>query len=290
MQHPLSTLKHKGYAPRFLRTMKKETLLRLQPNEGMEETEARHRLECCLADVRLWMAANFLKLNDDKTDFLVVGSKSNLAKSDVCGIKIGQTQVEPSNNVKNIGAVLDSHLTMEKQVIVTCKSAWYHLFQLSKIKKHMSQEQLKSAVLAYVISKLDQNNSLLVGLPDILINKLQRVQNAAARMITGSNRYEEAKHLLFQLHWLPISFRIDFKILLLTFKSIHGEGPEYLRELLLEYAPGKNLCSSSRDHLVQLHTQSKQGDTAFSAAAPRLWNSLPEVLSLPLVLTVLNIP
>ena len=73
---------------------------------GMEETKAQHRLECCLADVRLWMAANFLKLNDDKTDVLIVGSKSNLDKSDLCGIKIGQTQVEPSNNVKNIGVGL----------------------------------------------------------------------------------------------------------------------------------------------------------------------------------------
>ena len=115
----------------------------------------------------------------------------------------------------------------------------------------------------------------MVGLPDILINKLQHVQNAAAQMITGSNHFEGAKHLLFQLHWLPISFRIDFKILLLTFKSIHGEGPEYLRELLVEYAPGRNLRSSSRDHLVQPRTHSRHGDRAFSAAAPRLWNSLP---------------
>ena len=77
----------------------------------------------------------------------------------------------------------------------------------------MSWEQLKSAVIVSVIYKLDQNNSLFVGLPDIHINKLQHVQNAAAQMSQSSNHYQGAKHLLIQLHLLPISLMINFKIL-----------------------------------------------------------------------------
>ena len=79
-----------------------------------DEIKARHALESCLADVRLWMAVNFLKLNDDKTDFLLIGSKYNLPKVECTCITIGQTDVNNSAFVKKIGAVIDSQLTMEK--------------------------------------------------------------------------------------------------------------------------------------------------------------------------------
>ena len=125
---------------------------------------------------------------------------------------------------------------MEKQVNETCRISWYRLFQLSKIKRYLTISQLTSAVIAYVISKLDQNNSLLTGIPDYLLKKLQRVQNAAARIITGSSRYQDARLLLYRLHWLPISARIDFKVLLLTYKCFNEKGPVYLRDLLQPYA------------------------------------------------------
>ena len=159
---------------------------------------------------------------------------------------------------------------MEKHVSITCKSTWHHLFQLSKIRKHLTQDQLTKAVIAYVISKLDQNNSLLVGLPDVLTKKLQRVQNAAAHIVTGSKRSDDSKPLLFRLHWLPVLYRIDFKILLLTFKSLHGEGPAYLCELLVPYLPSRSLRSCNKDHLIQPKTRCKYGDRSFSSAAPRL--------------------
>ena len=240
-----------------------------------DEIEARHAQESCLADVRLWMAANFLKLNDDKTDFLLIGNKYNLPKVESTCITIGQTDVNNSAFVKNIGAVIDSQLTMEKHVSITCKSAWHHLFQLSKFRKYLTQDQLTTAVIAYVICKLDQRNSLLVCLPDVLTKKLQRVQNAAARMVTGSKRSDDSKQLLFKLYWLPVSYRIGFKILLLTFKSLHGEGPAYLCELLVPYLLSRSLRSYNKDFLIQPKTRCKYWDRSFSSAAPRLWNSLP---------------
>ena len=149
------------------------------------ESEALKKL--CLQDVRLWLASNYLKLNDSKTEFMILGSAHNLRNIRTSYIKVGHELVGPSASVKNIGAVLDQHLRMDKHVSMVCKAAWFHLYQLGKIKKYLSTSQLKSVIQAFVISKLDQNNSLLVGSPKYLISKLQSVQNAAAKFVCGIN-------------------------------------------------------------------------------------------------------
>ena len=166
-------------------------------------------------------------------------------------------------------------MSMEQQVKSTCKAAWFNLYQLSKIKRYLTADQLKTASIAYVLSKLDQNNCLLCGIPVLQIQKLQRIQNAAARMICGAKKYDESLPLLFKLHWLPVSFRIDFKLLLLTFKALHGEGPAYISDILLLYQPSRNLRSIDKNLLVQPKTLSKYGDRSFQVSAPRLWNNIP---------------
>ena len=222
------------------------------------------------------MAHNSLKLNDSKTDFIVLGSKHSLNVSTTRHITIGDSVVEASDYVKNIGATLDNHLKFDKQVNLICKSAWFSLYQISKIKKYLTKDQLKSVMQAFVISKLDQNNSLLIGCPAYLTNKLQSIQNAAAKLVYGINRWEQVEPPLEKLHWLPIKYRIEFKVLLLVFKSLNDKGPEYLRELLIRYTPSRSLRSASSNSLVEPRTKLKTyGDRAFSVMGPRLWNMLP---------------
>ena len=241
-----------------------------------EEEVMLHRLERCIHDVRLWMATNYLKVNDEKTEFIILGSKHNLAKVKTTEISVGESAVHASTSVKNIGATFDEEMKMEKQVALTCRSAWHHLYKLSKIKKYLSDSQLRSVIQAFVISKLDQNNSLLVGLPKCLIARLQSVQNAAAKLVCGINRYEQVEPPLRDLHWLPVARRIDFKVLLLCFKCMNDVGPEYLSELLETYSPTRCLRSSNANLLKVPKTSMKTyGDRAFSVAAPKLWNSLP---------------
>ena len=168
-------------------------------------------------------------------------------------------------------------MQLEKQVTLTCKSAWYHLYQLSKIKKYLSKEQLQSVIQAFVISKLDENNGLLIGSPKQLTAKLQSIQNAAAKMICGIKRFDHAPAPLQKLHWLPVEYRIKFKVLLLCFKCMYDNGPTYLKELLVPYAPPRSLRSSSSNLLtVPKTTMKRYGDRAFSVAGPVLWNSLPD--------------
>ena len=96
----------------------------------------------------------------------------------------------------------------------------------------MSHQSTISLIDAFITSKLDYCNSLLYGLSTIHINKLQRVQNAAGRLVTNTPRICHITPILEDLHWLPIKYRIEFKIVLLTFKCLYGLAPQYLVDLI----------------------------------------------------------
>ena len=104
---------------------------------------------------------------------------------------------------------------------------------LSKIRDCLSPADTEKLVQAFISSKLDSGNSLLYGLPTFLIDRLQNVQNAVAHIITRTKKYDHIKPVLKQLHWLPVNQRIDYKILLLTYKALNGQAPSYITELLV---------------------------------------------------------
>ena len=211
-----------------------------------------------------------------KTDFLILGSAHGLKQVKTSHIRIGNEMVPASTSVKNIGAVIDRQMKMNLQVNQMVKGAWYNLYQLSKIRKFLSEDQLKTVVHSLVISKLDYNNGLLAGCEKGLVTKLQSVQNAAAKFVCGIKRFDRVTPPLEQLHWLPVSHRIHFKLLLLCYKCLNGDGPQYLTELLEPYKPQRTLRSSSANMLVIRKTSLKTfGDRAFSVTVPRLWNELP---------------
>lgn len=244
---------------------------------GENELQTLHRLEMCIDNVRSWMAINRLKLNDDKTEFIMCGSAASLKKIATTSIKIGNQNIFASHSVRNIGVIFDAEMKMEQQINQICKSAWFHLYRISKIYDFMTKEQATAVIHGYITSKLDNCNSLLFGIPQKHLAKLQRIQNAAARLLTKSKKRDHITPILRQLHWLPISQRIIFKILLLTFKALYCQGPLYHHELLTFYKPSYSLRSASDHHrLVIPKTLLKTyGDRAFSVAVPIMWNNLP---------------
>ena len=131
---------------------------------------------------------------------------------------------------------------------------------------------------AFVTSRIDYCNGLLYGLPDCEIAKLPRVQNAAARLLMSCKKYDHITPVLINLHWLPVRYRINFKILLLTFKALYGMAPSYIIDSIHTKTNTHYLLRSNEGVLLK-HPSGKMkksfGDRSFNVAAPTLWNALP---------------
>ncbi len=215
-------------------------------------------------------------MNDEKTEFLVITTKQMAAKTTIPSLVIGDHPVVPSPTACSLGVKLDSHATMEAHVNNVIKGAYLQLRNLGKLRRFFDRGSLECVVHAFITSRLDYCNSLLCGLPVSLINRLQRIQNTAARILTGSPRYEHITPVLHALHWLPVEKRVEYKILLLVYKAINDLAPVYLQELIVPHVPTGSLRSMDQ-HLVNVPFTSSSlvQSRAFSVAGPRLWNSLP---------------
>ena len=168
---------------------------------------------------------------------------------------------------------------MNSHVNSTCSNTFYYLYNIRSIRKYLSRRSTETLIHAFVSGRVDYCNSLLYGLPAYQLNKLQRVQNAAARLIFLESKYYHVRPLLYNLRCLPVKFRIEFKILLLTYKAINGLVPFYLPKLIsLKEACQYKLrpdCDGLLLNPVKFKTLTTLGDRSFAAAAPQLWNSLP---------------
>ncbi|CAH3014752.1 unnamed protein product [Porites evermanni] len=157
------------------------------------------------------------------------------------------------------------------------KVAFYHLRNIAKIRKYINVTTAEVLVHAFINSKLDFCNSLLHGLPKYEINKLQSVQNAAARVIACLSKFDHISDTLKELHWLPVEQRIIFKINLICFKILNNLAPDYLVDLIHVYEPARYLRSSSDKWrlVIKPYNLKTYGFRAFSVIAPILWNDLP---------------
>ena len=134
---------------------------------------------------------------------------------------------------------------------------------------------------AFVLSRLDYCNALYTGLPKKSIERLQVIQNAAARILTNTKKRDHIPPALASLHWIPVKFRIDFKVLLLVFKALNGLAPPYLSDCLDKYVPGRPLRSHGAGLLTEIKINGKKhGEAAFASYAPKMWNLLPSKIRL----------
>ncbi|XP_072039557.1 uncharacterized protein [Amphiura filiformis] len=236
------------------------------------------RIERCISDIKSWMITNKLMLNDNKTEILHLTSRF-IHDIDSVTVCVGDANVPASSTARNLGVIIDDHMTLSQHVSSICRSASFALYNIGKLRKYLDQASVETLVHSFVTSRLDSCNSLLYGLPQFELDRLQRIQNAAARLVTCVRGRVHMSPILRQLHWLPVRKRIMFKTLLLTFKIIHGLAPLYLTDLVTIYTPTRSLRSSSQRLLkppplasVRTYTY---GNRAFSVSAPKLWNQLP---------------
>ena len=189
--------------------------------------------------VRQWMENNFLKLNDSKTEFIIFCTPKNVENVTECTVVVGDAIILPSGSVRNIGAMLNPTLNMETHIISMKRACNLQLRSLSKIRKYLTQEAAEKLTHAFVTSRLDHLNSLLINTPSFQVQQLQLIQNTAARIVTKERKFCNITHILTDLHWLPVAARIDFKVLLQVYKCLHGTAPEYLSSKLQKYACAK---------------------------------------------------
>ena len=233
-----------------------------------------NRLQQCIADICVWMNNNALKLNTEKTEFIIFRPSSN--SIDEHHLSIGETVVKESTHVRILGVTLDQYVSLERHITNTCRSANMHIRKIRSIRHYLTEDAVKTLVQSLVISRLDYCNSLLIGLPQRSIHPLQMVQNSAARLISRTSYYSHITPTLRALHWLHISKRCQFKILVITFKSLHNTAPSYLRELLNWYTPNRPLRSASTTSLVPNRNRTiRTGRRIFNTSSATLWNTLP---------------
>ena len=157
-------------------------------------------------------------------------------------LTIGEENITSTDEARNIGVTFDSHLSLVKHIRKTSKSAWFNIWNISKIRKFLDLDATKGLCHALVTSKLDFCNSLLLGTPDVHLKSLVKIQNASVRLICGLKK--DTRHItpyIRNLHWLPLKFRIEFKILLLVYKALKDQAPPYLKAYLKWYDPGRSL-------------------------------------------------
>ena len=211
-----------------------------------------------------------MKINPDKTELLLLRPPSLNKEVIINGILFDEQCIRFSEQVKNVGVVLDKNLSLSQHINGVVSHCYKILRDISKIKKYLQQSHIEQLVHSSIVSsRLDYCNSIFANLDKENLFKLQKVQNAAARLVLGKRRRDSASSALKELHWLNIEARITFKILLLVFKTLKGKV-----NMKLSY---KAFNGRSEDYL-KLDTpnfNSKYGKRLFEYNGSRLWNALP---------------
>ncbi|XP_071801321.1 uncharacterized protein [Asterias amurensis] len=166
-------------------------------------------------------------------------------------------------------------MTLNHQISSISKTVRYQLRNLSHIRKFLTLEATEVMVHSLISSRLDFCNAILINLPEFQINRPQRLQNSAARLITCVKRSSHITPTLQALHWLPVRDRIICKVLLMIFHSLDGTSPDYINDLIHVYKPPRQLRSSNNLLLNVPRCLHSWGDRCFSHAGPSLWNSVP---------------
>ena len=159
-----------------------QVYISFSPNDRAEQLAVVRNMEDCIRDIRFWMLNNDLKFNNDKTEFFIIGSSQQLEKLDNTSIRVGDSDIHPLPLARNLGWWFYSRLSMASHITKLCASSFYYIYNIRQIRKYLSRKSTEILVHAFITSRLDYCNGLSYELPDCLLNKLQRVQNACARV------------------------------------------------------------------------------------------------------------
>ena len=225
-----------------------------------------------LQQITKWMHQFFLKINPDKTEIILFTPDATI--NTINGVILSNGDcIRFSKVVKNLGFLYDKELNLDPQINSVVSHSYKLIKDIRDVRCLLSDDETEQLVHSVISNRLDYCNSLYFGLIKSSINKLQRVQNAAARLVVKRRKYESIRNDINNLHWLRIEQRIIFKTLVTVFKCLHEMAPQELLKLLTVRDP--QLLT-----LKYVFMNTTFGRRSFSYAAPKLWNHLPLALRL----------
>ena len=237
-------------------------------------------MQSCISDVKAWASANMLKLNDNKTELMLVTSKRTMHLHSLpISISIGNAQIPFKKSVKNLGFTLDYHLTMNVHVSNIYRSCYFELRHLASIRRFLTSTATATLVSAFVFSRIDYCYSLLFGSTHDVTSHLQRIQNYAARVILRLPKSSSITIHLKSLHWLPVKVRSTYKIACLCYHCHSSTAPSYVTDMLHRRPLHTRNTRSSSCTMPLLngpaHSKATLDDRSFSFASSSVWNSIP---------------
>ena len=246
------------------------------------------KLQNCISDIKQWMKQNYLKLNASKTEILILSNKADRTPAPT-GLTIEKdespiaqsTEIESTTSARNLGIWLDPTLSMASHISKVVQACNIQLLNLWRIARKLPKQLKIKLVHSLIHSRLDYGNALLYGATERDLNRLQKIQNSAARFVYGTRKRRGVTQMRKDLHFLPIKSRITFKICLLAYKSINGMAPPYVSDLIPLRKPKLKVVRADEDSTL-LHKSYTHKYTstsrAFSISAPKLWNELPKAI------------
>jgi hypothetical protein len=245
--------------------------------DEISEKAAISRLSSSLVDTKAWMLNNKLKMNDDKTEFIMFGSRKSLKKRNTFSIEFGDSLVPGSPTIKLLGVDFDEQLNFKYHIAKKSRTAGLSMYNLKRLRRYLTKDSCLKLANALIFSHMDYCNSLFTNLPSSTLKPFQRIQNLTAKMILNQSKFSSSTEALQELHILPVRVRAEFKLLVLVYKCLNGLAPSYLSDLLTTKSSWKVTRSASKYLLCVPFTKHKTfADRSFSVAGPRMWNRIPE--------------
>jgi len=254
--------------------------LQLYTSTNVEKfSESKIHLENVVQKCITWFRSNKLMINESKTEYIIYGKANLLSKIKCKSFNVGNVLIEPKEKVKNIGFINDAYYKMQHQIDNIFKNCKFQLYRLGKIRKFLNCNSTRILVNAFVISRLDFQNSLLYGLPMRKLNRLQMIINSSVRLIFKLRKRTHITEYIKKLGWLNIQNRIIYKIIIIIKKVLIHKSPTYLYEML--HIKNTYECKNLRNNdnkLAHIHSSNSISDGTLPVASQKLYNNLPTEL------------
>ena len=237
-------------------------------------------MQSCICDVKAWATANMPKLDDDKTELMLVTSiRTKHLHNLPTSITIRNSQIPFKLSVKNLGFTLDCHLAMNAHVFSIARTCYLELCRLASIRIFLTSTATATLVSAFVFYRIDYCNSMLFRFTHDVTSNWQRIQNYAARVILRLPMSSSITAQPRSLHWLPVKVRSTYKIACLCYHCHSSTAPSYVTDMLHRnpsHTRNTRSCSYTMPLLNRpAHSKATLADRSFSFASSSVWNSIP---------------